>query len=380
VGKNILDNSSGGWQSDVREGRQSYYQSTGYKMINSIIIHNFRCFKDTRIDNCRRLNVIVGDNGSGKTALLEAIFLTLSGSMEVSLRFRQQRGLDGAFSGTLRAIEQAIWRDYFYNLDWNNSISVKLLGSGDEARSLDITRAFSQLTIPLDAASPTEQTTGPLVFNWTDAKGKAHLASPGLSNSGLQLAQSTEDLPDFFYMSAGTPVGSVESATRFSEIRQARRDRQFVATFTKEYDWIEDLSIEVSGGSPVIHAAVKGINKLIPVANVSGGINRALALLLTIASRPRSVVLVDEIEAGLYYRHLNGLWKSILSFAHTYDSQLFVTTHSEEWLEALVDTAEPELLADIALWRIERTNNGPVIRQFSGKTLRAGIETGGEVR
>lgn len=360
--------------------RQVSYRATGYKMIDSIIIHHFRCFKDVRIDNCRRLNVLVGDNGSGKTALLEAVFLTLSGSMEVSIRLRQQRGLDGAFAGTARAIEQAIWRDYFYDLDWNNSISVKLLGKGDEARSLDITRTVSQLTIPLEGASSTEQTAGPLVFKWTDAKGKAHQASPTISNTGVQLTQSTEDLPDFFYMPAGTPIGSVENATRFSEIRQARRDKQFVATFTTEYDWIEDLSIEVSGGSPIIHATVKGLNKLIPVANVSGGINRSLALLLPIASRPKSVVLVDEIEAGLYHRHLKGLWKSILNFAHTYDSQLFVTTHSEEWLEALIDAAEPKTLANIALWRIERTDSGPIIRQFSGQTLRAGIETGGEVR
>ena len=143
---------------------QVYYRATGYKMIDSIILHNFRCFKDTRIDNCRRLNVIVGDNGSGKTALLEALFLTLSGSIEVSVRFRQQRGLDGSLAGTARNIEQALWRDYFYALDWNNSISVKLTGSGDEVRSLDITRAFSQLTIPLENGGlPAEQITGPLV-------------------------------------------------------------------------------------------------------------------------------------------------------------------------------------------------------------------------
>ena len=214
----------------------------------------------------------------------------------------------------------------------------------------------------------------------TDAKGKPHQAIPVVTPAGLQLPASSEDLPDFFYISAGLPIGSIENATRFSEIRQSRRDRHFVETFTKEYDWIEDLSIEVAGGSPVVHAAVKGLNKLVPIANVSGGINRSLSLLLIIASRARSVVLVDEIEAGLYHRHVKGLWKSILTFAHTYDSQLFVTTHSEEWLEALVDAAQPAILAEISLWRIERTPSGPVIRQFSGQTLKAGIETGGEIR
>jgi AAA15 family ATPase/GTPase len=47
-------------------------------MIHSIDIRNFRCFERLEIGNCRRINLLVGDNGSGKTALLEAIFLALS--------------------------------------------------------------------------------------------------------------------------------------------------------------------------------------------------------------------------------------------------------------------------------------------------------------
>jgi AAA15 family ATPase/GTPase len=109
-------------------------------MINSIDIRNFRCFKHLRIGECRRINVIVGDNGSGKTALLEAVFLTLSGNIEVSVRLRAIRGLEGSFSGSPRAIEEAIWRDYFYNLDWTREISVALEGSGREARSLAVSR------------------------------------------------------------------------------------------------------------------------------------------------------------------------------------------------------------------------------------------------
>ena len=43
---------------------------SGYRMIHSAEIRNFRCFKELSIDGCRRFNVIVGDNGAGKTALL----------------------------------------------------------------------------------------------------------------------------------------------------------------------------------------------------------------------------------------------------------------------------------------------------------------------
>ena len=44
-------------------------------MIRSVQIRNFRSFDAATLQDCRRINVIVGENGSGKTALLQAIFL-----------------------------------------------------------------------------------------------------------------------------------------------------------------------------------------------------------------------------------------------------------------------------------------------------------------
>ena len=99
-------------------------------MIRSIDVRNFRCFERLQIDDCERINVIVGDNGSGKTALLEALFLALGTTTELVVRYRQQRGLGGAYSGPSRRVEEAIWRDFFYKRDWRRTISVELSGDG----------------------------------------------------------------------------------------------------------------------------------------------------------------------------------------------------------------------------------------------------------
>jgi hypothetical protein len=329
------------------------------------------------------VNVIVGDNGSGKTSFLEALFLTLSGSIEVSVRLRGHRGMDGFFNGTPKMIEEAIWRGYFYQSNWHRDIQVELIGHGPAARTLRISRTSPQLEIPIGSGAngdPSMVTTAPLSFTWTDSAGAAHTQSPRFSERGLQMPASTEDLPDFFHFPAGPPISSVESATRYSELRKARRDKQFIDLIVKEYDWIEDLSIEVSGGSPHIFVSVKGLATRIPLADVSGGISRAIGFLLGIANSPRSVVLIDEIDTGLYHSHHTGLWGAILKFARLYDTQLFVTTHNEEWLEALFEAASDDV-SDIALWRFERAHEGgtPRLLQFSGRQVAAAITTA-EVR
>ena len=57
--------------------------------ISSLSLENFRCFEKLEIDFNEQLTVIVGVNGSGKTAILEAVgfFLTVYAenfSMEVN--------------------------------------------------------------------------------------------------------------------------------------------------------------------------------------------------------------------------------------------------------------------------------------------------------
>jgi predicted ATPase len=165
----------------------------------------------------------------------------------------------------------------------------------------------------------------------------------------------------------------------FSDLSKAGLDRKFVQVFTKEYPWIQDLNVEVHAGSPAVFATLKGSRRKMPVANVSSGVNRVLGMLLVITSRPKAIVLVDEIESGIFYTHFESVWRAILGMLREYDSQMFVSTHSHECLEALARAAGPKT-GDISLWRTQRTKDAYKIQQFEGEALRLGIEYGEEIR
>lgn len=348
----------------------------GFQMIRAISIRNFRCFESAKLEGCARLNVIVGDNGSGKTALLEAIFLALCQNPEVTIRYRSHRGMDGQLSGSTRIIEAALWEDLFFQQDLRKTILVKLEGDGPEARSVIVNRSVESETLTF-SGMVAEHT--PITFSWTDQAGQVRHVTPRLGPSGIQMGTTNEDLPDFFLFAAHSPSSAGENATRFSQLSRRGEHRHFVEAISKEYDWLEDISIEVSGGAPALYATIKGTKEKRPLASVSSGINRIVGIILGLATARRSVVVVDEIENGIYYKHHAAIWSGLLNFMRRSEAQLFVSTHSEECLQALIEVIRDDP-SDVALWRIERTDSGPVIRHFSGATFVAGIDTGGEVR
>lgn len=365
--------------------------SHGDLMINEIDIKNFRCFKHLNVRNPSLVNVIVGDNGSGKTAILEAIFLALGFTAEVFLKIRLWRGYDPLLPGTIAQVEEGMTRDLFFNSDSNIPIRITLTGDGTESRSLRVSRE-ERPTIPTLATSGVNlaatnisQGSGSsgrndIQFIWTDSKGDERFTSPSLGPLGVQYVNNVESMPEHFFVSAQNPIAPTWIATMFSELNKRGGTRTIVKQVTKEFPIITDLSIELLGTAGLIHANVRRSEGKIPLNSVSSGINRAVAILTLIASAKSRVVIVDEIESGIYHSHMEATWKMILSLCREYKCQLFASTHSAECLEAL-GYASADRVSDISFWRMETaSSHGPTVRMMSGSTLAAAIRSGGEVR
>src|ERR1019366_5101728 len=124
----------------TRKPRKKSATPTGViPMIDSLKIKNFRCFRELFVEDFGTINVVVGDNGSGKTALLEAIFLSQAGTPEAAIRTRAQRGLGQQFTPPRsRDSYHTIWRDLFYQFRENLQIEISVTGTPENKWSLKI--------------------------------------------------------------------------------------------------------------------------------------------------------------------------------------------------------------------------------------------------
>ncbi len=95
-------------------------------MLQNLEIRNFRLFDHLKMERLGQINLVGGRNNSGKTTLLEALFLLCgTANPELVLRintFRGFRGLNELVTPT--AIPETILKPLFYQFDSNKTIKI----------------------------------------------------------------------------------------------------------------------------------------------------------------------------------------------------------------------------------------------------------------
>jgi predicted ATP-dependent endonuclease of OLD family len=80
----------------------------------------------------------------------------------------------------------------------------------------------------------------------------------------------------------------------------------------------------------------------------------AVDILSLVYARKSRVVMIDEIENGIHYSVLRGLWWHIKRAARATGTQIIATTHSRECIAAAQDAFVQDgqqMLSLIRLWR-----------------------------
>jgi AAA15 family ATPase/GTPase len=353
------------------------YGATGYRMIENVQIRNFRCFKQASLTNCGRINVIVGRNASGKTALLEALFLASGPSPEVALRLKQWRGFDsGAATGTFAQIDEAMWSDLFFNYDKSRAVEIALFGSDNHTRSLTI--SYGKVEESFGLSSRQAVSLSGAMFKWTRYDEETFLIRPEFTRGGFVFAGTDiQPIPGMFFASSH-PFLNQENTQRFSELSKKRRVQPFISAMKREFDFINDIDIQSFVGQALLHADIPTLPEKVPLVSISSGVNKLSSILLALSMEDRYIVCIDEIENGIHYSRLESAWAAMFKMATDNHAQIFASTHSGECLDALANVFESHP-NDMTLTRTEIEDGEAIVEQFRGETAIKSIKAG-EVR
>jgi energy-coupling factor transporter ATP-binding protein EcfA2 len=355
-------------------------------MIKSLKVQNFRCYKMLDLPDLQRINIVVGKNATGKTALLEAVRIALGGTPGVLWALNQSRAVLLSLQQPIsREQWESIWNPYFFNFDSSKEISAECTNS--EGRQATVKIYYdpqkSVTSVPPQQQAPTSAvaTITPLAFERTDFSG---IHSKLYASVQPQGALSFDPGPELGVVIeySGSVIASnpQQTAQWFSQLRVQQRDKDIVDAVREEFNpLIENLDVLAPGPFPAIYATIRNVREKLPLSLVSAGINKFVAMLAALLSRRDAVVLIDEIENGLYYKTLESLWKTILKLSKQNNTQVFASTHSLECVRALLPTLKGNE-DEVSLLRVERENGSSVVTCVKGKMLEAAIDEGFEVR
>lgn len=103
--------------------------------IQSVTIENFTCFENVHLDFSTGINLFIGENGTGKTHVLKAMYAMLrknplSESVELSLEKSEQKGLGYAFTTALNFEE--IFKDVYCGRDSHDKYTIDIRFENNE--------------------------------------------------------------------------------------------------------------------------------------------------------------------------------------------------------------------------------------------------------
>ena len=361
--------------------RASYESKEKKAVFNSIELKNFRAHAFVKLSDLGRINVLLGKNNSGKTAFLEAIFLLLTTNpREVLISLNELRG----YSDGTDVSE--IWNSIFYNWDSTKETYIK-------ATEIQGEREYT-LTIAPSVGSPQrnerkgvltglefQKTTKGLIFSY---KTPFKTFNREITSLTKKPGRRTDDEPEVglpvTYLSARGSYNSIEEAKRFSKLQLLNKTTDVVDALKLVDSRLVNLLVIATEKGSAIYGDIQ-TGHFSPIPLMGDGMVRVLSIALSLTTSTGGVMLLDEVENGIYYEVMPKIWKMIANTARKLNVQLFVTTHSEECIRAVHQALEElKFLDDLRFYRFESLKGNTGVVCYDPNEINAALKADIEVR
>lgn len=335
-------------------------------LFKDLHIRNFRGFKEIDVDDLSNINLFLGHNNSGKTSILESIFLLIGMSNpELNIKINNFRDFVHNETEDFNLI--------FHNFDIEKDIDISSNLFDNSKRGLTISPLFKKSngsnglrTIEIDSESSSSslsnshQSIKGLRLNFFSKKfhkPKTASKSEISIEDGRIKAEIAKDYKEEYF---GAFINSKSSFTdvpsRVEKIIKNKKEKEFVEILKKIDSKIENISLGANG---TIYIDI-GIDRLVPINFLGDGIRKTLTILSSLYDSKGGVLIIDEFDNGLHYTSIKILWDAIVEYSARYNVQVFVTSHNYDTLKQLekVLVEQPDKKEDVRSYTINLLKDG----------------------
>ena len=348
-------------------------------MIKSIAIKNYRGIKDLEIDNFKKYNFFIGDNGSKKTTILESLGIAYLLDFFQILEYSIDRKIK---------LKKENVSSLFYNSDINNNIEFIL--KTDNTPELETTISVdSNLSIFQDYSS---NQVNKYLYTVDKKIGEDRLENNNIyldkNNQITYLENTIKNIPrnfEKFFKKYNTLIqisdnlknskGTIEQIDKIIKNRKKEKLLKCLQIIDKDI-------IDIYINDEEIFVEKETLRTYIPISSIGDGMVLALDIISHLIFFDNfEIILIDEIERGIYYKNYRKLSEIIIDLCkNNQNIQLFITTHSKEFLEAFNEALLESEKDNFSLFSLRNKKEKLDVVHYTSEELKDTLETGWDPR
>ena len=352
-------------------------------MIKSIIIKNYRGIKDLEIDNFKKYNFFIGDNGSKKTTILESLGIGLS-----LLDF--ERILKNARNRKMKIKKENV-SSLFFNSDTNNMIKF-ILETKDNIKAETVISIDKTLSMFQDFSSDEINNDFSNYFYTIEKRIREDKLKTNIyikeNNQTTYKNFRIETIPKSFKRFLEKYNISIEISDNLKNSSDTIFQIDRIIKNRKKEELLKYLQIidkdikEIYINDEEIFVEKETLKEFIPISSIGDGMVLALDIITSlILVDDFRVILIDEIERGIYYKNYRKLSEIIIELCKDNQNiQLFITTHSKEFLEVFNESLLEFEKDNFSLFSLRNKKEKLDVVHYTSEELKDTLETGWDPR
>lgn len=338
-------------------------------MIKDFEIKNFRGIQSLKLEEFSNVNIFLGKPNTGKTSILEALYLYLSKdpiSIPDILKFRRITVDDDCF------------QSFFYDYKLKNKI---ILGNKEK---LEIHCGNTQYTnVVISGSQQKNSGVDKIIFDYTPPKEikqmqiKRNFVNPFQIQFHNKVTFPENNQPnlkkaDFIY--SDTIYGDTFK-DNLEKIISNTQKQEMLNGYLKKFS--EDIQ-EIAFLKDRIVVRKKHLDNVISLKIMGAGFQKYIAIVLSIL-QSREYIFIDEIENGLHFENIDLLLEFILKSSD--NIQFFITTHNEELLKHLSILLEDRHEENVSVFNVYTDKDFNIkVGRYSQKNFIFNTENNNEMR